>query len=89
MRCPLVLPSQRAQTARDNCLRSSFLSRCQLGQKPLHGDAVLALTTQLLSILSGDAQKMEPVRRMPVEFADFLPILKAWAGSLGEAQAAS
>lgn len=41
-----------------------------------NSNAIVALTTQLLSILTGDPRQMEPVRRLHVEFADCLPILK-------------
>lgn len=40
-----------------------------------NSNAVLALTTQLVSILSGDPINMAPVRRFHIEFADCLPIL--------------
>ncbi len=40
-----------------------------------NSNAVLALTTQLASILSGDPLHMAPVRRFHIEFADCLPIL--------------
>jgi hypothetical protein len=40
-----------------------------------NSNAVIALTTQLVSILSGDSRNMEPVRRFHIEFADCLPIL--------------
>lgn len=40
-----------------------------------NSNAVFALSTQLLSILSGDPSAMEPVRRLHVEFADCLPII--------------
>lgn len=40
-----------------------------------NSNAVLALTTQLASILSGDPLNMVPVRRFHIEFADCLPIL--------------
>lgn len=40
-----------------------------------NSNAVLALTTQLLSIMSGDETKMEPVRRIHLEFVDCLPII--------------
>lgn len=40
-----------------------------------NSNAVLALTTQLASILSGDPINMVPVRRFHIEFADCLPIL--------------
>ena len=40
-----------------------------------NSNAVLALTTQLASILSGDPINMAPVRRFHIEFADCLPIL--------------
>lgn len=40
-----------------------------------NSNAVVALTTQLLSILSGDPRKMEPARRFHVEYSDCLPIL--------------
>lgn len=41
-----------------------------------NSNAVLALTAQLLSLLTYDAGAIEPVRRMHAEFADCLPILK-------------
>lgn len=41
-----------------------------------NSNAIVALTTQLLSILTGDPRQMEPVRRLHIEFADCLPILK-------------
>lgn len=41
-----------------------------------NSSAVLALTAQLLSLMTYDAAAMEPVRRMHREFADCLPILK-------------
>lgn len=40
-----------------------------------NSNAVVALTTQLASILSGELRHMEPVRRFHIEFADCLPIL--------------
>lgn len=40
-----------------------------------NSNAVIALATQLSSILSGDPLDMEPVRRLHIEFADCLPIL--------------
>jgi len=40
-----------------------------------NSNAVIALATQLASILSGDTLNMEPVRRFHVEYADCLPIL--------------
>jgi hypothetical protein len=40
-----------------------------------NSNAVLALTTQLASILSGDPLNMVPVRQFHIEFADCLPIL--------------
>ena len=40
-----------------------------------NSNAVLALTTQLASILSDDPINMVPVRRFHIEFADCLPIL--------------
>lgn len=40
-----------------------------------NSNAVVALTTQLLSILTGNHRQMEPVRKLHVEFADCLPIL--------------
>jgi hypothetical protein len=40
-----------------------------------NSNAVVALDAQLLSILSGDPEGMEPVRRFHKEFADCLPIL--------------
>lgn len=41
-----------------------------------NSNAVVALTAQLASILSGDRRNMEPVRRFHDEFADYLPLLK-------------
>lgn len=38
-------------------------------------NAVVALTAQLLTILSGVPEKMEPVRRMHRDFVDILPII--------------
>lgn len=46
----------------------------------LNSNAILALSAQLLSILTGDPAVMEPVRRLNVEFADCLPIVDAPAG---------
>ena len=40
-----------------------------------NSNAVVALATQLVSILSGDPRNMEPVRRFHVEYSDCLPIL--------------
>lgn len=40
-----------------------------------NSNAIVALTTQLLSILTGNPVKMEPVRRLHIDFADCLPIL--------------
>ena len=40
-----------------------------------NSNAVVALTTQLLSILTGNHHQMEPVRKLHVEFADCLPLL--------------
>lgn len=40
-----------------------------------NSNAMLALSTQLLSILTGDPSAMAPVRRLHVEFADCLPII--------------
>jgi hypothetical protein len=40
-----------------------------------NSNAIVALTTQLLSILTGDPRQMKPVRKLHVEFADCLPIL--------------
>ncbi|MDI1270542.1 MAG: hypothetical protein PSV40_15750 [Polaromonas sp.] len=41
-----------------------------------NSNAVVALATQLVSILSGDPRNMEPVRRFHVEYSDCLPILR-------------
>jgi len=40
-----------------------------------NSNAIVALTTQLLSILTGNPRQMEPVRKLHVDFADCLPIL--------------
>lgn len=40
-----------------------------------NSNAVISLTTQLASILSGNPLNMEPVRRFHIEYADCLPIL--------------
>jgi hypothetical protein len=40
-----------------------------------NSNAVLAMTAQLASILSGDPRNMEPVRRFHTEFADCVPIV--------------
>lgn len=40
-----------------------------------NSNAIVALTTQLLSILTGNLGQMEPVRRLRVDFADCLPIM--------------
>ena len=40
-----------------------------------NSNAIVALATQLASILTGDAQNMLPVKKIHVEFADCLPIL--------------
>ena len=40
-----------------------------------NSNAIVALTTQLLTILTGDPRQMEVVRRFHVEYADCLPIL--------------
>lgn len=40
-----------------------------------NSNAVVALTAQLLSILTGQAMDMEPVRRMHGTFKDVLPIV--------------
>lgn len=42
-----------------------------------NSNAIMALATQLTSILSGDPRNMEPVRRFHMEFADCLPMLGA------------
>lgn len=42
-----------------------------------NSNAMLALSTQLLSILTGNPSAMTPVRRLHVEFADCLPIIHA------------
>jgi hypothetical protein len=39
-----------------------------------NSNSVIALSAQLASILSGDPQNMEPVRRFHTDFADFLPV---------------
>lgn len=39
-----------------------------------NSNAIVALTTQLLSILTGDPSQMEFVRRLHVDFSDCLPI---------------
>jgi hypothetical protein len=41
-----------------------------------NSNAVVALATQLVSILSGDPRNMEPVRKFHVEYSDCLPILR-------------
>lgn len=41
-----------------------------------NSNAMLALSTQLLSILTGNPSAMTPVRRLHVEFADCLPIIQ-------------
>lgn len=40
-----------------------------------NSNAIVALATQLASILSGDPRDMEPVRRFHTEYSDCLPIL--------------
>ncbi len=40
-----------------------------------NANAVVALTAQLLSILSGSPQNMGPVRQMHKDFIDILPII--------------
>lgn len=40
-----------------------------------NSNAVVALATQLVSILSGDPRNMEPVRQLHIEYSDCLPIL--------------
>ena len=40
-----------------------------------NSNAIVALTAQLLSILTGNHRQMQPVRKLHVEFADCLPIL--------------
>ena len=40
-----------------------------------NSNAVVALTAQLLSILTGEPKNMQPVRKLHVEFADVLPLL--------------
>lgn len=45
-----------------------------------NSNAVVALTTQLQSILTGHPENMGPVRRMHQEFADVLPIVSSSAG---------
>jgi hypothetical protein len=39
-----------------------------------NSNAIVAMTTQLLSVLTGDPSQMEPIRRLHVDFADCLPI---------------
>jgi hypothetical protein len=46
-----------------------------------NSNAVLALTLQLLSILTGDIRNMEPVRHMHVEFVDCFNLLPPHASS--------
>ena len=41
-----------------------------------NSNAIVAITTQLAAILSGEPRNMEPVRRFHNEFADCLPILR-------------
>jgi hypothetical protein len=41
-----------------------------------NSNAIVALATQLISILSGDPRNMEHVRRFHVEYSDCLPILR-------------
>ena len=41
-----------------------------------NSNAVVALATQLVSILSGDPRNMEPVRKFHVEYSNCLPILR-------------
>jgi hypothetical protein len=41
-----------------------------------NSNAVIAITLQLASILSGDPKAMETVRRLHVEFGDCLPLLQ-------------
>ena len=38
-------------------------------------NAVMALTAQLVSIMTGDETNMAPVRRVHVDYADCLPIV--------------
>lgn len=45
-----------------------------------NSNAMLALSTQLLSILTGNPSAMTPVRRLHVEFADCLPIIHPQQG---------
>jgi hypothetical protein len=48
-----------------------------------NSNAVLALTLQLLSILTGDTRNMEPVRRMHVEFVDCFNLVPPYLSSGG------
>ena len=41
-----------------------------------NSNAMLALTSQLLSILTGDLSAMVPIRRLHIDFADCLPIIE-------------
>lgn len=42
-----------------------------------NSNAVMALTAQLLAIMTGDGTNMVPVRRIHVDFADCFPIIHA------------
>ncbi len=64
------------------------LSRTMTGYPPQliydvirNSNAVVALTAQLQSILSGVAENMQPVREMHEHFADVLPIIHSTAAS--------
>lgn len=57
--------------------RSSFGYPVQLAYDVIrNSNAVVAISAQLASILSGYAENMVPVRRMHEDFADCLPILE-------------
>ena len=45
-----------------------------------NSNAIVALATQLVSVLSGDPRNMEAVRRFHIEYSDCLPILSEASG---------
>jgi hypothetical protein len=49
-----------------------------------NANAIVALTTQLLSILTGMPENMGPVRQMHKDFADVLPLLPAEANRVSQ-----
>tara|TARA_R110001583_G_scaffold195553_2_gene376071 strand:+ start:19904 stop:20101 length:198 start_codon:yes stop_codon:yes gene_type:complete len=48
-----------------------------------NSNAMLALSAQLLSILTGNPSAMEPVKQFHIEFADCLPIIEPPPNEVG------